>query len=89
MAAILAANLELGVPEETEYMTAETIVDLYNVPKHFDGGDIDDNGHWRGAEMCCLECRETTAMHCGITSTYLLASLNCGECGESFAKYWV
>ena len=22
-----------------------------DIPKHFDGGDIDDNGHWYGAEM--------------------------------------
>lgn len=60
-----------------------------NVPKTFDGGDINDTGHWRGADMCCLECRETSAMRIGITATYLLAALQCGECGETFAETWL
>lgn len=60
-----------------------------DVPKHFDGGDIDNNGHWVGEEMGCLECRETRQMRSSATATYLLASLNCGECGEPFAEYWV
>lgn len=59
-----------------------------DVPKTFDGGDIDDHGHWYGAEMSCLECRETTHMRMGITATYLLAALQCGECGETFAETW-
>jgi len=60
-----------------------------DIPKHFDGGDIDDNGHWYGAEMSCLECHETHQMRQGITATYLLATLECGSCGETFAEYWV
>jgi hypothetical protein len=47
---------------------------MLNVPKSFDGGDIDNHGRWWGQDMSCLECRETTAMHAGITSSYLLAS---------------
>ena len=62
---------------------------MHNVPKSFDGGDIDNHGHWWGQDMSCLECRETTAMRSGMTSTYLLASLQCGECGETFCLYWV
>lgn len=61
---------------------------LHNVPTHSDGGDIDDNGHWLGEDMCCLACRETRPMKIGPTSTYLLAELYCGECGEPFARYW-
>jgi hypothetical protein len=59
-----------------------------NVPKHFDGGDIDNQGHWVGADMSCLECRETHPMRMGITATYLLAALRCGNCGEPFAEVW-
>lgn len=59
-----------------------------DVPKTFDGGDIDDNGHWRGAEMGCLECRTTRRMVVGPTATYLLSVLRCGECGERFAEFW-
>jgi hypothetical protein len=54
-----------------------------------DGGDIDDNGSWYGAEMGCLECHETTQLRSGITPTYLLAELHCGECGTTFCEYWV
>lgn len=57
-----------------------------NVPKTFDGGDINTNGQWRGAEVGCLECRETAAMHYGGTATYMVAQLECGECGEPFAE---
>ena len=62
---------------------------IHNVLKSFDGGDIDNHGHWWGQDMSCLECRETTAMHAGITSIYLLACLECGACGETFCLYWV
>ena len=62
---------------------------LHNVPKTFDGGDIDVQGHWYGQDMCCLECGETTAMRSGLTRTYLLACLQCGECAVSFCEYWV
>lgn len=64
-------------------------VNLRDVPKHFDGGDVDDYGRWVGAEMGCLECRTTNAMMMGITLTYGLAALECGECREVFAEYWV
>lgn len=60
-----------------------------NVPKHFDGGDIDKNGRWLGEHMSCLECRETAAMRMGITSTHTLKQLECGECGEPFAEVWI
>jgi len=43
-----------------------------DVPKHFDGGDIDERGYWYGADMCCLECHETHEVRAGITATYLL-----------------
>lgn len=59
-----------------------------NVPKAFDGGDIDNNGRWYGAEMCCRDCRETANMRMGMTATYMLATLECGECGEVFAETW-
>ena len=62
---------------------------MRNVLKTFDGGDIDDDGHWCGQDMSCLECRKTTAIRSAITSTYLLASLQCGECGEIFVEYWI
>lgn len=64
-------------------------IDTANVPKHFDGGDIDNHGHWYGDAMGCLECRETRHMGMGCTSTYLLAELHCGECGAVFAEYWI
>ena len=41
---------------------------MRNVPKSFDGGDIDNHGHWYGPDMSCLECRETTAMRSGLMS---------------------
>lgn len=59
-----------------------------DVPKTFDGGDIDDHGHWYGAEMSCLECHETEAMRMSITATYMLAALRCGNCSEVFAETW-
>ncbi len=62
---------------------------MRGVPKTFDGGDIDNDGQWYGSEMCCLECRETADVRCGTTSTYLLGTLECGECGEVFAEYWL
>ncbi len=62
---------------------------MRNVPKHYDGGDINEHGSWRGAAMSCLECRETTDMRAGITATYLLGTLECGECGEIFAEVWI
>lgn len=62
---------------------------MREVPKHFDGGDIDDDGHWRGPEMSCLECKETTAMHYGITARWFIAALECGECREVFAEYTI
>ena len=62
---------------------------MRNVPKSFDGGDIDNHAHWYGPDMSCLECRETTAMRSGMTSIYLLARLECGACGETFCLYWV
>jgi hypothetical protein len=60
--------------------------DTRGVPKHFDGGDIDWDGQWEGAEMGCLDCRETAPMATGMTATYLVAALQCGECGEIFAE---
>jgi hypothetical protein len=62
---------------------------MRNVPKYFDGGDIDNENHWYGEQMGCLECGEVDAVRTGITSTYLLASLQCGNCGEVFAEYWI
>jgi hypothetical protein len=62
---------------------------MTDVPKHFDGGDIDWNGGWAGEAMCCLECRETTRMRIGVTPIYLLAELHCGECGAPFAEVWI
>ena len=62
---------------------------MHNVPKSFDGGDIDDEGRWYGQDLSCLECRQTTAMRLSITSTYLLAALHCGECGATFCEYWI
>ena len=62
---------------------------MRKVPVTFDGGDINDNGQWRGEEMGCLECREIHQVRAGITATYLLAQLQCGGCGERFAEYWV
>ncbi len=62
---------------------------MRDVPVTFDGGDIDDHGHWYGSEMGCLSCHETAHIHCGITPTYLLASLNCSACGEAIAEYWI
>jgi len=63
--------------------------DMHNIPKHFDGGDIHTNGQWRGADMCCLSCGQIRPMRTAMTSTYLLASLECDYCGEIFAEYWV
>jgi hypothetical protein len=79
--AVLFPETRSGNPPRREFTR--------DVPKHFDGGDIDNNGRWYGEEMCCLECRETKHMRVGITATYLLATLDCGECGEPFAEYWV
>lgn len=70
-------------------------VPMHNIPTHFDGGDVTDNadgtgpGAWYGAEIGCLTCREVEPMTCGITSTYMLASLECAACGEVFAEYWI
>lgn len=61
---------------------------LHDVPKTYDGGDINAHGQWCGEDMCCLTCRETAPMCMGLTTTYLLASLECGECGETFAQTW-
>lgn len=61
---------------------------LRDVPKIFDGGDIDYEGRWYGDRMCCLECRATEAMRMSPTSTYMLVSLDCGECGRSFGEFW-
>ena len=63
-------------------------IPMRDVPKHFDGGDIDDEQHWYGALMCCLECRNVDAMRMTVTRTYLLAALSCGSCGEVFAEVW-
>lgn len=61
---------------------------MRDVPKHFDGGDIDHQGHWHGAAMCCLDCGETRPMRLGITPTYQLMALECGECYAIFAEVW-
>jgi transcription elongation factor Elf1 len=61
---------------------------MRNVPKTFDGGDIDNHGHWVGAEMSCLECHETAEVRMGLTATYMLAAIECRECGEVFAEVW-
>ena len=55
----------------------------------FDGGDIDNFGHWYGETMSCLECRETEAVRIGTTPTYMLAELHCGECGTTFAEFGI
>lgn len=59
---------------------------MRDVPKIFDGGDIDSSGHWEGALMCCLSCRETEPMRYTITGTYMLFALECGECGQRFCE---
>ena len=66
---------------------------MRDVPKIYDGGDVvtgdDISTYWCGEVMCCLECREVKPMRLGMTATYLLAQLECGECGEPFAEVWV
>ena len=32
------------------------------MPVIFDGGDLDNQGWWRGGEICCLECHEETVL---------------------------
>jgi hypothetical protein len=59
-----------------------------DVPKHFDSGDIDNNGRWYGSTMCCLECRDTDTMRMGIGGLYLLATLECDNCSAVFAETW-
>jgi hypothetical protein len=54
---------------------------------HFDGGDIDDRGHWSGEEICCIACHkaglpDTSRIRIGFTSTYLVEELYFDECGE-------
>ena len=62
---------------------------MRRVPKTFDGGDIDDHGHWYGRDMSCMECRETTPMRAGVTNIYLLGCLRCGACGAILCEYWI
>jgi hypothetical protein len=68
-------------PETKEYTR--------DIPKHFDSGDIDNDGRWYGSSMCCLECRTTDAMRMGAGGLFLLATLECGSCGEVFAERWL
>ena len=58
-------------------------------PKVFDGGDIDNDGQWQGADMGCLECRETRPMRATATAAWCVAALCCGECRAPFAEYRV
>lgn len=52
----------------------------------FDGGDISNSGHWYGAEIGCLECRETSNMDLAATPKYLTNALCCSECGAELAE---
>lgn len=62
---------------------------MRDVPKHFDGGDIDGDGQWYGPDMSCLDCRATRPVRYTHTHTYLLAALECGNCCELFAEVWI
>lgn len=50
--------------------------------------DIDDEEHPVGPILGCLGCRETRRSRWGITSTYLLAELYCGECLKPLLEVW-
>jgi hypothetical protein len=52
----------------------------------FDGGDIDDRGHWSLTGVSCLQCREETTAclqlaHPVLWNMYDVV-LACVECGE-------
>lgn len=55
----------------------------------FDGGDINDNGQWRGEEVSCLDCRETRPMQMGPSPAWCVAELRCGECGRGLAEFGI
>lgn len=50
-----------------------------------DGGDIDNEGHWQGADICCLGCREQSTIAAGCAAQYMTIELYCFNCGETFA----
>ncbi|MDD5199228.1 MAG: hypothetical protein PHC88_05440 [Terrimicrobiaceae bacterium] len=54
-----------------------------------DESDIDANGNGTGPELGCLSCHETTITRWGMTPTYLLAALDCGECQTPIIEVWV
>jgi hypothetical protein len=47
----------------------------------FDGGDVDEHGHWLLAGVCCLDCRHETARLQPWISLYEVV-LACAECGR-------
>lgn len=52
-------------------------------------GDIDNKGHWYGAEMGCLECGLVRCLQADASPKVMTVDLICGGCGEKFGEYTV
>jgi hypothetical protein len=52
----------------------------------FDGGDIDNHGHWRMNGVSCLGCREEVSAYLSLATPVRMFALvlACEECGEPF-----